>query len=260
MPDGGRLTIDTANASLDDRLSPTRIPRCVPGDYVADRRHRYRRRACRRRCCERAFEPFFTTKEVGKGTGLGLSMVYGFVKQSGGHVAIYSEPGLGTTVRIYLPALPARIEEATAPLRADRDVAPSGAETIFIVEDDPFVRSYAMMSLRSLGYRVTSAVDGNDALQKLGTDMHVDLLFTDIVMPGGINGWELAELARKARPELRVLLTSGYALETLNANGHVRDGSVILAKPYRKAELARHLREALSRPPQHQPSGVAKTG
>jgi CheY-like chemotaxis protein len=119
---------------------------------------------------------------------------------------------------------------------------------VLIVEDDPFVRSYAVMSLHSLGYRVTAAVDGNDALQQLGTDMQVDLLFTDIVMPGGINGWELADLARKARPQLRVLLTSGYALETLTAQGHLRDGSAILAKPYRKAELARRLREALSAP------------
>jgi CheY-like chemotaxis protein len=204
---------------------------------------------------DRVFEPFFTTKDVGKGSGLGLSMVYGFARQSNGHVSIYSEPGLGTTVRLYLPAVPTKMREPPPPRSTDDEISPSGAETIFIVEDDPFVRSYAIMSLRSLGYRVVSAVDGNDALQKLGTDMHVDLLFTDIVMPGGINGWELAELARRARPELRVLLTSGYALETLTAHGHLRDGSAILAKPYRKAELSRHLRAALSAPPSYGSSG-----
>jgi CheY-like chemotaxis protein len=173
-------------------------------------------------------------------------MVYGFAKQSNGHVSIYSEPGLGTTVRIYLPALSARTKEAPLPPRPEREPVTSSAETVFIVEDDPFVRCYAVMSLQSLGYRVTAAVDGNDALQKLSTDSHIDILFTDIVMPGGINGWELADLARKARPNLRVLLTSGYALETLTAHGHMRDGSAILAKPYRKAELARRLRETLA--------------
>jgi PleD family two-component response regulator len=138
-------------------------------------------------------------------------MVYGFARQSNGHVSIYSEPGLGIMVRMYLPALSAKAKEAQPPPRVDREI-PSGAETVFIVEDDPFVRSYAVMSRQSLGYRLTAAVNGNDALQKLGTDIHVDLPFTDIVMPGGINGWELADLARKARPKLRVLLTSGYAL------------------------------------------------
>ena len=194
----------------------------------------------------RALEPFFTTKEVGKGSGLGLSMVYGFAKQSNGHVSIYSEPGLGTTVRIYLPALAEKTKEGAAP--AQPEIAPSGAETVLIVEDDPFVRSYAVMSLRTLGYQVIPAVDGKEALQELQKRTHIDLLFTDIVMPGGVNGWELAVLARKTRPDLRVLLTSGYALETLAANGQLQDGSTILSKPYRKAELARRLREALSTP------------
>jgi CheY-like chemotaxis protein len=201
---------------------------------------------------DRVFEPFFTTKDVGKGSGLGLSMVYGFAKQSNGHVSIYSEPGLGTTVRLYLPAVTEKSNVvASLPPPVMQETSQRGVETVFIVEDDPFVRSYAVMSLQSLGYRVTSAVDGNDALQKLGTDLQVDLLFTDIVMPGGINGWELAELARRARPQLRVLLTSGYALETLSAQGHLREGAFILTKPYRKAELARRLREALAAPLRH---------
>jgi PAS domain S-box-containing protein len=247
MASGGRLCITTANASLDNQ-DHNLHPEVRSNDYVlvavTDNGE-----GMSKPVLDRVFEPFFTTKDVGKGSGLGLSMVYGFAKQSNGHVAIYSEPGLGTTVRMYLPALAAAAKEAGPLPRTDTEIlSPSCAETIFIVEDDPFVRSYAVMSLRSLGYRVTAAVDGNDALRQLGTDMHVDLLFTDIVMPGGINGWELADLACRARPELRVLLTSGYALETLSANGHLRDGSAILAKPYRKAELARRLREALSAP------------
>jgi PAS domain S-box-containing protein len=249
MASGGRLSITTANASLDNQDHNIH-PEVRTNEYVliavTDNGA-----GMSKPVLDRVFEPFFTTKDVGKGSGLGLSMVYGFAKQSNGHVSIYSEPGLGTTVRIYLPALPEKPRQAALPASADEETPPVGAETVLIVEDDPFVRSYAVMSLQSLGYRVTAAVDGSDALQKLETDIHVDLLFTDIVMPGGVNGWELAELARKARPELRVLLTSGYALETLTAQGHRRDGSTILSKPYRKAELARRLRQALSAPLTH---------
>ena len=244
MASGGRLCIITANASLDNHDVEAEVP---ANEYVliavTDNGE-----GMSKPVLDRVFEPFFTTKDVGKGSGLGLSMVYGFAKQSNGHVSIYSEPGLGTTVRMYLPTLPEKTKGASPPPRLEREAAPSAAETILIVEDDPFVRSYAVMSLQSLGYRVTAAVDGNDALQKLGTDLEVDLLFTDIVMPGGINGWELADRAREIRPELRVLLTSGYALEALTAHGHLRDASAILPKPYRKAELARRLREALSAP------------
>jgi hypothetical protein len=157
----------------------------------------------------RAFEPFFTTKEASKGNGLGLSLVYGFAKQSNGHVSIYSEPRLGTAVRIHLPALATKAKETAAP--APREIAPSGAATVLIVEHDPFLRSYAVMSLQTPGYQVIPAVDGREATQKLQTGKHIDLLFTDIVMPSGVNRLELAGLVRKTRPELRVLLTSGYA-------------------------------------------------
>jgi PAS domain S-box-containing protein len=244
MSSGGRMIISTANASLDNREHNIH-PDVRDGAYVViavtDNGE-----GMPKAVLDRAFEPFFTTKEVGKGSGLGLSMVYGFAKQSNGHVSIYSEPGLGTTVRIYLPALTAKAKDAAAPV--PWEVVPSGAETVLIVEDDPFVRSYAVMSLQTLGYHVIAAVDGREAMQQLQTGAHIDLLFTDIVMPGGVNGWELAGLARKTRPDLRVLLTSGYALETLAANGHLQEGSAILSKPYRKAELARRLREALSLP------------
>jgi CheY-like chemotaxis protein len=193
---------------------------------------------------ERVFEPFFTTKEVGKGSGLGLSMVYGFIKQSAGHVTIYSEPGLGTTVRMYLPASASR-SAAAAPRGTQDDSLPTGRETVLVAEDDPFVRAFAVRTLEALGYRVIAVVNGPEALSRLHGGDKVDLLFTDVVMPGGMNGWELAERARGARPGLKVLLTSGYALETLLARGRLRTDMAFLNKPYRKADLARRLREAL---------------
>jgi CheY-like chemotaxis protein len=168
-------------------------------------------------------------------------MVYGFVKQSNGHVSIYSEPGLGTTVRLYLPVIAGAPTHALQPdeFPIESDIE---REAVLVVEDDPFVRSYAVMCLRSLGYTVISAVDGADALQKLGSDARIDILFTDIVMPGGTSGFDLAERAGRMRPAIRVLLTSGYALETMAAHGRLREGAMILTKPYRKAELARRLR------------------
>jgi PAS domain S-box-containing protein len=249
MTSGGRLSITTANASLDGQYQSLH-PEVRPGEYVliavTDNGE-----GMPKSVLDRVFEPFFTTKEVGKGSGLGLSMVYGFIKQSNGHVSIYSEPGLGTTVRMYLPALMSKVLEEPARSRVKHDDAPSGREAVLVVEDDPFVRSHAIRSLESLGYLVTAAVDGNDALQKLGTDIHIDVLFTDIVMPGGFNGWELAERARQTRPDLRVLLTSGYALETLITHKRLRDHDAILTKPYRKVELARRLRDVLKINPQH---------
>jgi PAS domain S-box-containing protein len=241
---GGRLTISTANASLDDHYKSLH-PEVIPGEYVliaiTDEGE-----GMSKEVIERAFEPFYTTKEVGKGSGLGLSMVYGFVKQSNGHVSIYSEPGLGTTIRIYLPQVASKLTQSRGQIPAGTGSLPRGTETVLVVEDDPFVRSYSIKSVESLGYSVISAVDGNDALQKLRADIPVDILFTDIVMPGSINGWELADLARKLRPGLPVLLTSGYALETLVKHGRLRAGAVVLTKPYHKADLARRLREVVS--------------
>jgi len=198
-----------------------------------------------REVAQRAFEPFYTTKEVGKGSGLGLSMVYGFVKQSDGHVFIQSAPGLGTTVRIYLPRAAAKLAPASERSSHDEALLPRGTESVLVVEDDPFVRSSVVMRLRDLGYTIVTAIDGNDALRKLRTDIHVDILFTDIVMPGSINGWELADLAKQIRPGLPVLLTSGHPLETLVQQGRLQAGAVVLAKPYRKEALARRLREIL---------------
>lgn len=246
MPSGGRLTFSTANATLDGDYNCLH-PEVKPGEYVliaiADEGE-----GMSRQTIERAFEPFYTTKEVGKGSGLGLSMVYGFVKQSNGHVSIYSEQGLGTTVRMYLPQVSSKIPRL--PNRTPTSIAspPSGIGTVMVVEDDPFVRSFSIKCIESLGYSVISAIDGNDALQKLRSGVPVDILFTDVVMPGGINGWDLADLALQSRPGLPVLLTSGYAVETLLKNGRLRADAVVLTKPYRKVDLASRLREVIDAP------------
>jgi PAS domain S-box-containing protein len=243
MPEGGTLTITTANASLDERYRNLH-PEVNPGHYVmvalTDDGA-----GMPKEVLQHVFEPFFTTKEVGKGSGLGLSMVYGFVKQSNGHVAIYSEPGLGTTVRIYLPAIVISRETVPSIVPAE-PAAACGREAVLVAEDDPFVRSYAVTCLTSLGYRVIEAVDGHEALQKLNDGFHADVLFTDVVMPGRLNGWELAERAREIHPGLNILLTSGYALETLAERGRLPRGAIILNKPYHKAELAKRLRQALA--------------
>ncbi len=191
-----------------------------------------------------AFEPFFTTKEVGKGSGLGLSMVYGFVKQSNGHVTIYSEPGLGTSVRLYLPIAEGEGQH-TPPRAQDLPAAPHGRESVLVVEDDPFVRSHVVGSLESLGYKVTVASDGGEALALLRGGARPALLFTDVVMPGDLSGWRLAEEARALAPDLKVLFTSGYPQDSLASRGQLDPNALILTKPYRKAELARRLREAL---------------
>ena len=244
MAAGGRLTISTGIASLDDNDQGVH-PDIESGEYamiaVTDNGE-----GMTSDVAARAFEPFFTTKEVGKGSGLGLSMVYGFVKQSNGHVSIYSEPGLGTTVRIYLPNVTLNGSRSSSQPAADEDALPRGNETILVVEDDPFVRSSVILRVESLGYKVVLAVDGREAVMKLRTNPEIDMLFTDIVMPGGMSGWEVAELAQQMRPGLPTVFTSGYALEALVDQGRAPMKSIVLTKPYRKAELAHRLREALA--------------
>jgi CheY-like chemotaxis protein len=196
---------------------------------------------------ERVFEPFFTTKEVGKGTGLGLSQVYGFVKQSGGHVTVRSEPGEGTTVRIHLPrslgdADDGGEESGTAP-------APKGsrAETVLVVEDSAEVRAYSAEVLRELGYRVLEAPDGPSALALLerSEGARVDLLFADVILPGGMTGTVLAERARALRPGLKVLFTTGYAQGAAAGSGSVGPGVALIAKPFTYADLAAETRAVL---------------
>ncbi|MGE0740364.1 MAG: PAS domain S-box protein [Hyphomonadaceae bacterium] len=240
MPKGGALTLTTSEVDLDESsLGQSMDVR--PGHYVCvvvtdDGA------GMTAETLDRVFEPFFTTKEVGKGSGLGLSMVYGFIKQSNGHISIYSEPGLGTSVRLYLP-----VAEDAAPPRSvvQETKAVGGNEKILVVEDDAFVRGHAISSLESLGYRVIVAGDGREALNMLRGGARPDLLFTDIVMPGGVSGWELAAQARQLVTGLRVLFTSGYPQETLTHRGQLGLGERLLSKPYRLAELARNVREVL---------------
>ncbi|CAN5362776.1 PAS domain-containing sensor histidine kinase [soil metagenome] len=245
MPNGGHLTINAEIRGLDEDYQ-SQHPEVGAGDYacivVTDSGE-----GMTPEVMARVFEPFFTTKEVGKGSGLGLSMVYGFAKQSNGHVSIYSEPGLGTTVRLYLPL--ANVTDAHSPRNSVAGVnmeIPKGTETILVVEDDLHVRNLAILKVKSLGYKVIAAINGTDALAKFRVDPTIELLFTDIVMPGGMSGWELAELARKIRPELPVVFTSGYSLDTLVEQRKTPVDAIVLSKPYEKSELAQKLRQAFN--------------
>jgi nitrogen-specific signal transduction histidine kinase len=244
MPNGGLLTITTDNMRLDDDYHDQHLE-VRPGDYVmiavSDTGE-----GMNAEVLSHVFEPFFTTKEVGKGSGLGLSMVYGFVKQSNGHVGIYSESMLGTTVRLYLPA--GKSSARTKPLRDagdQQDALARGREIILVVEDDPFVRAYAVRTLQTLGYNVIAAFDAHDALSKLAGGHIPDMLFTDIVMPGNVNGWELAQRAAELLPSIKIMFTSGYALEALSHSGRLPADAPFLNKPYRKSDLAQLVRHVL---------------
>lgn len=244
MPEGGRLTLSTSDAALDGDYA-SQHPEVTPGQYVQlavtddglGMSPEVR---------ERVFEPFFTTKDVGKGSGLGLSMVYGFVKQSGGHVSIYSEPELGTTVRLYLPVSSTPTRADAEPIATEYSEPLAGGATIMVTEDDPFVRGYAVAALKGFGYSVIVAADGREALGLLHSGAKPDLLFTDVVMPGGVNGWELARQAQEILPGLDVLFTSGYALEALVEVGRLAPDTIILNKPYRKSELGARVASMLS--------------
>jgi signal transduction histidine kinase len=193
----------------------------------------------------RAFEPFFTTKDVGKGTGLGLSQVYGFIKQSGGHVAIDTQPGRGTTFRLYLP----RCEQVRPIVHSEGETAQevsTGNETVLVVEDNPEVLELAAATIGNLGYHVLTAVDGPSALHIIRTEQPIDLLISDIVMPGGMNGFELINQARAVRGGLRALATSGYA--NIHRPGTARPDVPLLLKPYHLADLAKCIRAALDNP------------
>jgi PAS domain S-box-containing protein len=243
MQEGGKLTIETCNTHL-DRSYAAQNAGVVPGQYVA---------ICvtdtgggmSEEVVGRAFEPFFTTKEVGKGTGLGLSMVYGFVKQSGGHLKIYSEPGEGTCVKIYLPRMLGEKAQAEEEVEVP---APEGGrdETILVCEDDDDVRAFTVEVLRELGYHVIEAPDGPSALRLLERqEGRVDLLFTDVVLPGGMTGSVLAGAAREKRPGLKVLFTTGYARNAIVHHGRLDAGVALITKPFTYSDLAARVREML---------------
>lgn len=245
MPRGGRLTVEISAAKLDSDYA-SMYPEVRTGSYVlisvtdtgsgmsAEVR-------------QHAFEPFFTTKGVGAGTGLGLSMVYGFTKQSGGHVQLYSEVGQGTSVRLFLPAAsmaPVEAPRAASDAPAPPPALPGGSETILVVEDDARVRRVAVARLEDTGYRVLEAENAAQALERLAADPQIALLFTDIVMPGGMSGDELARAARRLRPGLKIILTSGFAEPSVAVRELAAEASW-LKKPYSALELAVRIRELL---------------
>jgi CheY-like chemotaxis protein len=193
---------------------------------------------------DRVFEPFFTTKDVGHGTGLGLSQVYGFIKQSNGHVKLYSDPGQGTAVKLYLPRLTGNGPDEVAD-KVEEVIAPGRGETVLVVEDEPAVRDYTVASLRELGYQVVSAAEGRAALQLLAQEEAIALLFTDVGLPGGMTGPQLAEAARAWRPRLKVVYTTGYARTAVVRGGALDPGTEILPKPFGYAALAAKIRAVL---------------
>lgn len=242
MPDGGRLTIETANTHLDDAYAASH-DEVTPGQYVmvsvTDTGT-----GMPPEVIERAFDPFYTTKGVGKGTGLGLSQVFGFVKQSGGHVKIYSEPGVGTTVKLYVPRHFGEAE-ATGATAVSSDLPRARPdEIILVVEDEERVRHMSVDALRELGYVVVQASDANQALTVLEIQPHIDLLFTDIVMPD-MNGRLLADRAREKRADLKVLYTTGYTRNAIVHNGMLDHDVAFLAKPFTLQQLAFKIREVL---------------
>ena len=241
MGGGGRLTIEAGNAMLDDHYA-MRHEDVKPGQYVmlavSDTGS-----GMTPEVLDKVFEPFFTTKREGSGTGLGLSMVYGFVKQSQGHIKIYSEPGQGTTVRIYLPRTLAAEETLT-----DLSAAPveNGTETILVVEDDPVVQATVVDLLKDLGYTVLRASDGQSALTLARSGIPIDLLFTDVVMPGPVRSPDLARQVQAMLPGIGVLFTSGYTENAIVHGGRLDPGVNLLSKPYRREDLARKVRHTLN--------------
>ena len=241
MPQGGKLVLETRNIVLDAGHSDFHSE-LKPGEYVqlsisdtgsgmpAEVR-------------DRVFEPFFTTKEKGRGTGLGLAMVYGFAKHCGGHVTIYSEVGLGTTFNLYFPRVDGGTPKSSA--RAKEHTDPQAKGTILVVEDDERVRRLTITRLKMIGYEVLEASDGPKAIDILTKDHAVDLVFTDLIMPGGMSGREVAVRARELKPGVKVLLTSGYAEELVHGEDLVREKLKVLRKPYHQADLAAAVREAL---------------
>jgi PAS domain S-box-containing protein len=242
MPDGGKLTIETANSHLDEayaRLHDEVQAGQYVGIFVSDTGV-----GMSAEIVAQAFEPFFTTKDIGQGTGLGLSQVYGFIKQSGGHVKIYSEVGQGTTAKLYLPRYHGT-ETAHGGGEETRELPRGRAETVLVVEDDPDVRDYTIEIVTDLGYTVLSAGDGASALRLLDSHRGVSLLFTDVGLPGGMNGRQLAEQALRRQPRLKILYTTGYARNAIVHQGRLDSGVEIVFKPFTYSDVATKIRRVL---------------
>jgi CheY-like chemotaxis protein len=242
MPDGGKVTIEAGNAWVDhvaaaDRDMPSGqyVAVCVtdtgtgmPPDVAA-----------------RAFDPFFTTKPAGKGTGLGLSMIYGFAKQSGGQVRIYSEVGRGTTVKIFLPRCQAAAQEPQHERNERSEARTMSGETVLIVDDEPTIRMLVGDTLAELGYRAIEAGEAASALKVLESDAQIDLLITDVGLPGGMNGKQLADAARRRRPKLKVLFITGYAENATLSNGDLPPGTHVMSKPFAMDKIAARINALL---------------
>lgn len=244
MPDGGLITVETANTWVDDTGATERdMP---PGQYVV---------ICvsdtgtgmSEEVRSRAFDPFYTTKQIGKGTGLGLSMIFGFAKQSGGQARIYSEVGQGTTVKLYLPRHLGRAEDGDSSAEARSLPRSEEGETVLVVDDEPTVRMLIGDTLAELGYRGIEAADAASALKVLESDAHIDLLITDIGLPGGMSGKDLADVAREARPNLKVLFITGYADNAAVTNGRLEHGMQLLSKPFPMDKLAARIRSMIGK-------------
>jgi PAS domain S-box-containing protein len=244
MPEGGKLTIETANAWLDEAYVEALAEPVPPGQYVlvavSDTGT-----GIDKATMEKVFEPFFTTKEAGKGTGLGLSQVYGFVRQSNGHVRIYSELGEGTTIKIYLPRLIGSDEEPAEVAAKTPTMVRGAGETILVVEDETDLRAYTTEALRDLGYRVLEAADGRTALAIFEQHPEIELLFTDVVLAGGMNGRVLADEVSRRKPGLPVLFTTGYTSNAIVHHGRLDPGMNLIGKPFTYAELAHKVRRVL---------------
>jgi CheY-like chemotaxis protein len=242
MPDGGRITIETANRWMDQRSAEQRgleagqyISLCVSDSGTG----------MTPEVIAKAFDPFFTTKPIGVGTGLGLSMIYGFAKQSGGSVSIYSEMGEGTMVCVYLPRFLGTAEaEESAGEPAEAPRAGEG-ETVLVVDDEPTVRMLVVEVLTDLGYHALEAADGAAGLKIINSDARIDLLVTDVGLPGGMNGRQVADAARVARPDLKVLFITGYAENAVLSHGHLDPGMHVLTKPFAMDVLATRIRDLI---------------
>jgi CheY-like chemotaxis protein len=239
MPDGGRLTVETQNSWIDERSAKERD--LQSGQYVA---------ICvtdtgsgmTPEVLARAFDPFYTTKPMGQGTGLGLSMVYGFTRQSNGQVRLYSEVGSGTTVRIYLPRHFGEAEAEAEPPQFEAMAHAGAGETVLIVDDEPTVRMLITEVLEELGYAAIEAADSVSGMKVLNSDVRIDLLITDVGLPGGLNGRQMADAARGKRPGLKVLFITGYAENAAIGNGHLQPGMHVLAKPFAMDKLAARIK------------------